>query len=625
MRARLQRAARERVQRMLGAAHVEHLHRRQRAGVDAVRAACRCGSARQVSGRGVAEPDQQRGAGAARALGRDVPGVVARVALVLVRAVVLLVDHHQPEVAHRREHGRARADRDRAPRRSAAAATRRSARPRDSAECSSATVSPKRAWKRATVCGVSAISGTSTITPRPRGERVGARAQVDLGLARAGDAVQQVLAALADRRDRRLLLGRELDRAIGGRVGARRPPPRPRRDRHQPARLQPPQRRRGRSPAGPGSRSSSARWLSVSRSPSSVGGVALRPQHGPRAAGRRQHERQRARRRRAVLVRHPQRELHEVLGDRCPRARRSRARASPPAPRWRRRASTTTPSSFWRPNGHPHHRADADRAPRAAGSRTAPTAAGWWSAARRARSRLEDHRPQPPMSSPRVRGLNDMEPRDTTNLAELYELPPMPWSRAREALVTGTPRPDGRASSAPSGRTGARTPPASAPRGTTTRCTSRPARTRARRATWPPTPPARSPRGSRASTSCSRARRSASTDPPTLEAIAAIYRDGGWPAQVDGDALTAPFSAPSAGPPPWHVYRLDVPHGVRRRLGRAARRHALALLGARRARAQHDRRLGVGALRGAGAACAAARRARRCRGRRRAAGSPARR
>jgi hypothetical protein len=45
------------------------------------------------------------------------------------------------------------------------------------------------------------------------------------------------------------------------------------------------------------------------------------------------------------------------------------------------------------------------------------------------------------------------------------------------------------------------------------------------------------------------------TDPPTLERVAAGYRDGGWPAQVDGDALTAPFSAPSAGPPPWQVYR----------------------------------------------------------------------
>lgn len=45
------------------------------------------------------------------------------------------------------------------------------------------------------------------------------------------------------------------------------------------------------------------------------------------------------------------------------------------------------------------------------------------------------------------------------------------------------------------------------------------------------------------------------TDPGTLERLAARYRAGGWPAQVDGDAFTAPFSAPSAGPPPWHVYR----------------------------------------------------------------------
>lgn len=44
-------------------------------------------------------------------------------------------------------------------------------------------------------------------------------------------------------------------------------------------------------------------------------------------------------------------------------------------------------------------------------------------------------------------------------------------------------------------------------------------------------------------------------DPPTLERVAARYREGGWPAEVDGDAFTAPYSAPSAGPPPWHLYR----------------------------------------------------------------------
>jgi hypothetical protein len=45
------------------------------------------------------------------------------------------------------------------------------------------------------------------------------------------------------------------------------------------------------------------------------------------------------------------------------------------------------------------------------------------------------------------------------------------------------------------------------------------------------------------------------TNTPTLERLAARYRDGGWPAQVEGDAFTAPFSAPSAGPPPWQLYR----------------------------------------------------------------------
>jgi hypothetical protein len=40
-----------------------------------------------------------------------------------------------------------------------------------------------------------------------------------------------------------------------------------------------------------------------------------------------------------------------------------------------------------------------------------------------------------------------------------------------------------------------------------------------------------------------------------LRAVAAEYNSGGWPCSVEGDALTAAFSAPSAGPPPWYVYR----------------------------------------------------------------------
>jgi hypothetical protein len=64
------------------------------------------------------------------------------------------------------------------------------------------------------------------------------------------------------------------------------------------------------------------------------------------------------------------------------------------------------------------------------------------------------------------------------------------------------------------------------------------------------------------------------TDPEALETLAAVYRDAGWPAQVDGDAFTAPYSAPSAGPPPWYLYRFacatavavaaEEPHGATR-------------------------------------------------------------
>ena len=64
------------------------------------------------------------------------------------------------------------------------------------------------------------------------------------------------------------------------------------------------------------------------------------------------------------------------------------------------------------------------------------------------------------------------------------------------------------------------------------------------------------------------------TDGPTLEALAAAYRTVGWPAKVEGDAFTAPYSAPSAGPPPWYLYRFTFhtvvgvagaePHGATR-------------------------------------------------------------
>jgi pyridoxine/pyridoxamine 5'-phosphate oxidase len=53
------------------------------------------------------------------------------------------------------------------------------------------------------------------------------------------------------------------------------------------------------------------------------------------------------------------------------------------------------------------------------------------------------------------------------------------------------------------------------------------------------------------------------TDPPTVAAMAARWADEGWPARVDesGQAITAEYNAPSAGPPPWFVYRI-IPRGA---------------------------------------------------------------
>ena len=44
------------------------------------------------------------------------------------------------------------------------------------------------------------------------------------------------------------------------------------------------------------------------------------------------------------------------------------------------------------------------------------------------------------------------------------------------------------------------------------------------------------------------------TDEPTLRDLAKRYADQGWPARVSNGALTAAYSAPSAGPPPWDLY-----------------------------------------------------------------------
>jgi hypothetical protein len=48
------------------------------------------------------------------------------------------------------------------------------------------------------------------------------------------------------------------------------------------------------------------------------------------------------------------------------------------------------------------------------------------------------------------------------------------------------------------------------------------------------------------------------TDPSIVAAMAERWAAEGWPCRVDetGRALTAEYSAPSAGPPPWFVCRI---------------------------------------------------------------------
>jgi hypothetical protein len=165
------------------------------------------------------------------------------------------------------------------------------------------------------------------------------------------------------------------------------------------------------------------------------------------------------------------------------------------------------------------------------------------------------------------------EPTDTKNL-DTYGHAPLEWSRVRDALATGpasrerpcflgTVRPDGRPHAAGVG------------------------------AAWHDGdlyvvagPSTRKARNLAANPACTisvhfdgldvvlegEARRV--TDASTLEAMAGVYRELGWPVEVDGDAFTAPYNAPSAGPPPWHLHRFTFhtafavagaePHGATR-------------------------------------------------------------
>jgi Pyridoxamine 5'-phosphate oxidase len=165
------------------------------------------------------------------------------------------------------------------------------------------------------------------------------------------------------------------------------------------------------------------------------------------------------------------------------------------------------------------------------------------------------------------------EPISTRNL-DRYGSAELPWSRPRDILVSGTPvadltffvatvRPDGRSHSAGVGATWV---------DDVLYFTSGPGTLKSRNLAVNP--------------ACSVSVRLRGIDlvlegeaqrvseASTLERVAAVYRTGGWPVSVEGDAFTAPFSAPSAGPPPWYLYRLTLhtavgvataePHGATR-------------------------------------------------------------
>jgi hypothetical protein len=49
------------------------------------------------------------------------------------------------------------------------------------------------------------------------------------------------------------------------------------------------------------------------------------------------------------------------------------------------------------------------------------------------------------------------------------------------------------------------------------------------------------------------------TDRGVVARLAEAWAEGGWPAEPDasGSGITAPFNAPSQGPAPWNVYRIE--------------------------------------------------------------------
>ena len=142
------------------------------------------------------------------------------------------------------------------------------------------------------------------------------------------------------------------------------------------------------------------------------------------------------------------------------------------------------------------------------------------------------------------------------NLAELYDLEPVPWSRALKALEKGpvppgtwflaTVRPDGRPHVAGVG--------AVWQDGKVYVVSGEGTRKGRNLAARPACSIAVSLDGMDLVVEGDAER---VTDRATLDRLAARYAEEGWPATVDGAAFTHEFSAPSAGPPPWNLYAIE--------------------------------------------------------------------
>ena len=193
-----QRVHRPRVQGAVGAAHVDDLDVRQRLPVDAPgetqppQRPDALGPRRRAA-------DEQHGVVVGRTLPGDAAGVVAGVALVLVGGVVLLVDHHEAEVGDRREDRRARADADLRLARAqpvplVAALARRELGVQDRDGVPEAVDEARDDLRRQRDLGHE-HDRTASLGERRRGGL-----QVDLGLARARDAVQQQAGRIASPR-----------------------------------------------------------------------------------------------------------------------------------------------------------------------------------------------------------------------------------------------------------------------------------------------------------------------------------------------------------------------------------------------------------------------------------------